>query len=49
LDFGLAPTSKVADVADVLGIRLGTAKARLHRALGRLRVALGEEGETDGA
>ena len=39
----------VADVADALGIRLGTAKARLHRALGRLRVALGEEGQTDGA
>jgi RNA polymerase sigma-70 factor, ECF subfamily len=39
----------VADVADALGIRLGTAKARLHRALARLRVALGEEGQTDGA
>jgi RNA polymerase sigma-70 factor (ECF subfamily) len=39
----------VADVADALGIRLGTAKARLHRALGRLRVALGEEGQAHGA
>jgi RNA polymerase sigma-70 factor, ECF subfamily len=39
---------QVADVADALDIRLGTAKARLHRALGRLRAALGEEGETDG-
>jgi RNA polymerase sigma-70 factor (ECF subfamily) len=40
---------QVADVADALGIRLGTAKARLHRALGRLRAALGEKGGTDGA
>jgi RNA polymerase sigma factor (sigma-70 family) len=31
------------DVADALGIPLGTAKSRLHRALGRLRARLGQE------
>jgi RNA polymerase sigma factor (sigma-70 family) len=36
---------EVPDIAATLGIRLGTAKARLHRALGRLRTALGEDDE----
>jgi RNA polymerase sigma factor (sigma-70 family) len=40
---------QVADVADALGMRLGTAKARLHRALGRLRMALSEAGDADEA
>jgi RNA polymerase sigma-70 factor (ECF subfamily) len=34
---------EVADVAAVLGIPLGTAKSRLHRALGRLAAAIGED------
>lgn len=34
---------EVPDIAATLGIRLGTAKARLHRALRRLRTALGED------
>lgn len=39
---------EVPDLAAVLGIRLGTAKARLHRALARLRAILAEpEGVTD--
>jgi RNA polymerase sigma-70 factor (ECF subfamily) len=33
----------VPDIAATLGIRLGTAKARLHRALRRLRKAMGED------
>lgn len=33
----------VADVAAALGIPLGTAKSRLHRALGRLAAAMGEQ------
>lgn len=33
---------EVPDIAATLGIPLGTAKARLHRALRRLRTALGE-------
>ena len=49
LGLRFAADLQVADVADALGIRLGTAKARLHRALGRLRDLLGEEGQTDGA
>ena len=32
----------VPTIASTLGIRLGTAKARLHRAIGRARVELGE-------
>jgi RNA polymerase sigma-70 factor (ECF subfamily) len=34
---------EMQDVADALGIPLGTAKSRLHRALGRLRERLGQE------
>jgi RNA polymerase sigma-70 factor, ECF subfamily len=34
---------EVPDVAAVLGIPLGTAKSRLHRALGRLSAAMGDE------
>lgn len=34
---------EVADVAAALAIPLGTAKARIHRALGRLRKQLGED------
>lgn len=34
---------EMQDVADALGIPLGTAKSRLHRALGRLREGLGQE------
>jgi RNA polymerase sigma-70 factor (ECF subfamily) len=34
---------EVPDVAAALAIPLGTAKARLHRALGRLRAQLGED------
>jgi RNA polymerase sigma factor (sigma-70 family) len=34
---------EVPDIADALGIPLGTAKSRLHRALGRLRSILDEE------
>jgi RNA polymerase sigma-70 factor (ECF subfamily) len=37
---------EVPDIAATLGIRLGTAKARLHRALRRLRTALGEDDDT---
>jgi RNA polymerase sigma factor (sigma-70 family) len=33
----------VADVAAVLGIPLGTAKSRIHRALGRLATAMGDD------
>jgi RNA polymerase sigma-70 factor (ECF subfamily) len=33
----------VPDVAAALGIPLGTAKSRLHRALGRLAAAMGED------
>lgn len=33
----------VPDIAEVLDIPLGTAKARLHRALARLRAVLGED------
>jgi RNA polymerase sigma-70 factor (ECF subfamily) len=33
----------VPDVAAALGIPLGTAKSRLHRALGRLAVAMGDD------
>ena len=33
----------VPDVAAALGIPLGTAKSRLHRALGRLAAAIGED------
>lgn len=33
----------VPDVAAALGIPLGTAKSRLHRALGRLAMAMGDE------
>jgi RNA polymerase sigma-70 factor (ECF subfamily) len=33
----------VADVAAALDIPLGTAKSRLHRALGRLAAAMGDE------
>lgn len=49
LGLRFAADLQVTDVADALGIRLGTAKARLHRALARLRGLLGEEGGTDGA
>jgi RNA polymerase sigma factor (sigma-70 family) len=39
---------EVPNLAQVLGIRLGTAKARLHRALARLRAILAEpDEETD--
>jgi len=38
---------EVPDLADALGIRLGTAKARLHRALRRLATELTEHGEGD--
>jgi RNA polymerase sigma factor (sigma-70 family) len=34
---------EMKDVADALGIRLGTAKSRLHRALERLRERMGQE------
>jgi RNA polymerase sigma-70 factor (ECF subfamily) len=34
---------EVADVAAALNIPLGTAKSRLHRALGRLAAAMGDE------
>jgi RNA polymerase sigma-70 factor (ECF subfamily) len=34
---------EMQDVADALGIPLGTAKSRLHRALGRLRHRMGTE------
>jgi RNA polymerase sigma factor (sigma-70 family) len=34
---------EMQDVAHALGIPLGTAKSRLHRALGRLRERLGQE------
>jgi RNA polymerase sigma-70 factor, ECF subfamily len=40
---------EVPDLAQVLGIRLGTAKARLHRALARLRVILAEPEEVTDA
>jgi RNA polymerase sigma-70 factor (ECF subfamily) len=33
----------MADVAAALDIPLGTAKSRLHRALGRLAAAMGED------
>jgi RNA polymerase sigma-70 factor, ECF subfamily len=36
---------EVPDVAEALGIPLGTAKSRLHRALGRLATALGDGNE----
>jgi RNA polymerase sigma-70 factor, ECF subfamily len=39
----------VAEVAEALGLRLGTAKARLHRAMGRLRALLHEPGGPGGA
>jgi RNA polymerase sigma-70 factor, ECF subfamily len=34
---------EVADVADALDIPLGTAKSRLHRAIGRLAAAIGDD------
>jgi RNA polymerase sigma-70 factor (ECF subfamily) len=36
---------EVPDVAAALGIPLGTAKSRLHRALARLAVAMGDDDE----
>jgi DNA-directed RNA polymerase specialized sigma24 family protein len=47
LGLRFAADLEVPDLAAALGIRLGTAKARLHRALRRLAIELTKYGEDD--